>query len=66
MDHESGSGVREEKSQRDRLIRLAATHPEWALGFEDEVWWSRFERPSMRSWTEGDRRSRKRTKTPRQ
>ena len=38
-------GVRAEKSARDRLIRLAATHPTWALGFEDEVWWSRLAQP---------------------
>lgn len=29
---------------------MAATHPEWALGFADEVWWSRFARPTMRAW----------------
>ncbi len=55
MDHEPGPGVCEKKSQRDRLIRLAATHPEWALGFEDEVWWSRFEQPRMHAWTDTDR-----------
>ena len=27
-----------EKSARDRLIRLTLAHPDWALGFEDEVW----------------------------
>ena len=50
MDNEPRSGVRAEKSARDRLIRLSESHPEWALGFEDEVWWSRFERPSMHMW----------------
>ncbi len=50
MDNEPGPGVREEKSARDRLIRFAQSHPEWALGFEDEVWWSRFEQPSMHAW----------------
>jgi len=34
------------------LIRLAATHPTWALGFQDEVWWSRLAHPTLRSWTE--------------
>jgi transposase len=34
------------------LIRLAASHPDWALGFEDEVWWSRLARPAMHAWTE--------------
>lgn len=29
---------------------MAATHPQWVLGFADEVWWSRFARPTMRAW----------------
>jgi len=36
------------------LIRLAATHPTWALGFQDEVWWSRLAHPTLRSWAEPD------------
>jgi DDE superfamily endonuclease len=36
-------------------MRLAATHPTWALGFEDEVWWSRLARPTLHSWVEADR-----------
>jgi transposase len=31
---------------------LATSHQEWALGFEDETWWSRVERPHLHSWTE--------------
>jgi DDE superfamily endonuclease len=54
VDHQSGSRVRTEKRARDRLIRLAATHPTWALGFEDEVWWSRLARPTLHSWAEAD------------
>src|SRR5215210_4503197 len=50
MDREPRSGVREKKGDRDRLIRLAQSHPEWVLGFEDETWFSRFERPSLHSW----------------
>ena len=42
------------KAKRDRLIRLAAKHPDWVLGFEDEVWWSRLARPTIHAWTEGD------------
>jgi hypothetical protein len=38
------------------LIRLAASHPTWALGFQDEVWWSRLARPRLHAWTEGDDR----------
>jgi hypothetical protein len=55
VDHQPRSGVRAEKSARDRLIRLAASHPTWALGFEDEVWWSRPARPALHSWAEPDR-----------
>ena len=56
MDREPRPRVREKKGARDRLIRLAHGRPEWALGFEDECWFSRFERPSsVHSWTEGGR-----------
>jgi len=58
VDHEPRPGVRTEKSARDRLIRLATTHPTWALGFQDEVWWSRLARPSLRTWIEEDDRLR--------
>jgi transposase len=40
------------KAKRDRLIRLAQTHPEWLLGFEDEVWWSRLAQPALYAWQE--------------
>ena len=40
-----------QKAYRDRLIHLAAHHPEWVLGFEDEVWWSRVAQPSLHAWT---------------
>ncbi len=42
------------KARRDRLIRLAAQHPDWLLGFEDEVWWSRLAQPSLHLWQEDD------------
>jgi transposase len=38
------------KKRRDRLMTLAATHPTWALGFEDEVWWSRLAQPALHTW----------------
>src|SRR5579875_1775698 len=38
------------KASRDRLIRLAQTHPDWLLGCEDEVWWSRLARPALYAW----------------
>ena len=50
MDHQPRPGVRAEKGARDRLIRLAASHPEWVLGYQDEVWWSRLARPGLHAW----------------
>jgi hypothetical protein len=44
--------TRLEKNRRDRLIRLAMGCPLLALGFQDEVWWSRLAQPSMYAWTE--------------
>ena len=33
------------------MIRLAATHPDWVLGYADEVWWSRFAQPHLHTWS---------------
>ena len=55
LDHQPRPGVRPKKRRRDRLIRLAETHPDWVLGFEDEVWWSRLARPALHAWAEADR-----------
>ena len=52
MDREPRPRVRQEKRAFQRLIRLAEGNPEWALGYEDETWWSRFEQPSLHSWAE--------------
>lgn len=52
MDHQPRPGVRAKKKSRDRLIRLAQSHPEWVLGFQDEVWWSRLALPAMHAWTD--------------
>jgi DDE superfamily endonuclease len=52
MDHQPRSRLCSKKGARDRLIRLAATHPQWALSFEDETWWSRLARPQMHTWAE--------------
>jgi DDE superfamily endonuclease len=41
------------KARRDRLIEVAAKHPDWVLGFVDEVWWSRLQRPRMHAWADG-------------
>src|SRR5437763_10570895 len=42
------------KARRDRLIRLAHAHPDWLLGFADEVWWSRLARPALHAWQDDD------------
>jgi hypothetical protein len=52
LDYQPRPGVRTKKRRRDRLIRLAARHPDWVLGFEDETWWTRLARPSLHSWTD--------------
>jgi len=33
-------------------MALALGHPAWVLGFEDEVWWSRYAQPHLQMWTE--------------
>jgi hypothetical protein len=43
-----------EKRRRDRLIALAQAHPDWALGFADEVWWSRLAQPHLHAWAEAE------------
>ena len=42
------------KAKRDRLIRLAQRHPDWLLGVEDEVWWSRLAQPALYAWQDDD------------
>jgi transposase len=54
LDHQPGSGVCPEKSARDRLLRLVATHPTWALGCEDAVWGSRLAPPALPRWAAAD------------
>src|SRR5262249_7253522 len=46
VDYQSRSGVCPQKKARDRLIRLATSPPQWALGCEDEPWWSRVAQPA--------------------
>jgi transposase len=50
LDHQPRSSLRAKKKARDRLIRLAETHPEWVLGFQDECWWSRLAQPHLHAW----------------
>jgi transposase len=51
VDHQPRPGVRAKKKARDRLIGLAATHPDWVLGYADETWWSRLALPRLHAWT---------------
>ena len=36
-------------------MEAAGADPEWAIGFEDECWWSRVVLPTLSSWTEEGR-----------
>ena len=43
----------QEKNARDRLLTWASQEsqaPHWAIGFLDEVWWSRFALPRAHGW----------------
>ena len=42
------------KKRRDRLTALAQQHSDWAVGFQDEAWWSRLVPPALHSWTTGE------------
>jgi transposase len=53
VDHLARPPVCAKKKRRDRLIALAARHPDWVLGFVDETWWSRLAQPAMHAWTAG-------------
>jgi hypothetical protein len=54
LDHQPRPGVPAQKGARDRLIRLARRHPDWVLGYQDEVWWSRLARPGLHAWCDGE------------
>src|SRR3954463_10650611 len=54
LDHLSRSSIRKKKRRRDRLMEVAAANSDtWAVGFEDECWWSRLALPTLSSWAEG-------------
>ena len=36
------------------MIALAARHPEYALGFQDETWWSRVTQPNLSAWGDAE------------
>src|SRR5690242_15655458 len=45
LDHQPRSPIPCKKKARDRLIAWCSQQPDWAIGFVDEVWWSRFALP---------------------
>ena len=54
FDFRPRSGLSPKKKRRTRLIQQAMAHPTWALGFEDEVWWSRLAQPDQHCWTDAE------------
>jgi transposase len=54
LDDQPRSGLSPKKKRRDRLIQQALPHPTWALGLEDEVWWSRLAQPDQHCWTDAE------------
>ena len=61
LDYQPRPRVCAKKKARDRLIRLAVSHPDWVLGFVDEVWWSRYARPGLHAWGDAPLRLHERT-----
>ncbi len=35
-------------------MEIAGANPEWAIGFEDECWWSRVALPTLNAWSADD------------
>src|SRR6266487_610925 len=54
LDHQPRSPLPTKKNARDRLIAWASTQTNWAIGFLDEVWWSRFALPRLHAWQDAD------------
>jgi len=50
LDYQPRSGVPSKKNARDRLIAYCSPRPDWAIGYLDEVWWSRFALPQAHAW----------------
>jgi len=64
LDHQSRSRVCSKKKRRDQLIQRALTQPTCALGFGDEVWWSRLAQPDQHGWTEAEAKHKLQELTP--
>jgi DDE superfamily endonuclease len=52
LAYQSRSGLCPKKKRRDQLIQRANLQPTWALGFGDEVWWSRLAQPDQHCGTD--------------
>ena len=52
LDCQPRPGLRAEKNRRDRLIQMAANHPDLVLGFADAEWWSREAQLHMHTWSD--------------
>jgi transposase len=64
LDYQSRSGVCPKKKRRDQLIQRALAQPTWALGFGDEVWWSRLAQPDQHCWMDADAKHKLQEFTP--
>jgi hypothetical protein len=40
------------------MTKAVMAHPDWAIGYGDEVWWSRFAQPNLHTWAEEGQRLR--------
>ncbi len=47
VDYQPRSAIPSKKNARDRLIAWTSQQSGWAIGFLDEVWWSRFALPRL-------------------
>jgi transposase len=54
LDYEPRPAIPPKKNARDRLISWASLQSSWAIGFLDEVWWSRFALPHIHAWQAKD------------
>jgi hypothetical protein len=64
LDHQSRSRICPKKNRRDQLIQRAMAQPTWALGFGDEVWWSRLAQPDQHGWTAAEAKHKFQELTP--
>ena len=56
VDDRSRPPICPKQKRRDRLIALAARHPDGVLGLVDKTWGSRLAQPTRHAWTAGSAR----------